>query len=99
MLEASIQESKISGGDRPIAWDGATMGGADLQNQVTLSTLAVNLRTYGTMMSSGDCGIKPGQSPIICRGVWDPGSLCQCQQAHSTQNPAALTAHRATGPM
>ena len=34
MLEASIQESKISGGDRPIAWDGATMGGSDLQNQV-----------------------------------------------------------------
>lgn len=34
IVEASIKDSKISGGDRPVAWDGATMGGQDLQNQV-----------------------------------------------------------------
>jgi hypothetical protein len=34
LLEASIAESKISGGDRPIAWDGATKGGQDLAFQV-----------------------------------------------------------------
>ncbi len=33
-VEASIKEAKVSGGDRPVAWDGATMGGQDLQNQV-----------------------------------------------------------------
>ena len=37
MVEASIKESKISGNDRDVAWDGATMGGQDLQNQVWLS--------------------------------------------------------------
>ena len=35
MVEASIKESKISGNDRDVAWDGATMGGQDLQNQVS----------------------------------------------------------------
>ena len=34
LLEASIAESKISGNDRPVAWDGATKGGDDLRNQV-----------------------------------------------------------------
>ena len=37
MVEASIKESKISGNDRDVAWDGATMGGQDLQNQVRMS--------------------------------------------------------------
>lgn len=36
MVEASIKESKISGNDRDVAWDGATMGGQDLQNQVSM---------------------------------------------------------------
>lgn len=34
IVEASIKDSKISGTDRPVAWDGATKGGQDLQNQV-----------------------------------------------------------------
>ncbi|BDA49786.1 Splicing factor 3A subunit 1 [Coccomyxa sp. Obi] len=34
IVEASIKDSKISGTDRPVAWDGATTGGQDLQNQV-----------------------------------------------------------------
>ncbi|CAL5220560.1 g2597 [Coccomyxa viridis] len=34
IVEASIKDSKISGNDRDVAWDGATMGGQDLQNQV-----------------------------------------------------------------
>ena len=34
IVEASVRESKISGNDRDVAWDGATMGGQDLQNQV-----------------------------------------------------------------
>ena len=34
IVEASVRESKISGNDREVAWDGATMGGQDLQNQV-----------------------------------------------------------------
>ena len=34
MVEASIKESKISGSDRAVAWDGATTGGQELQNQV-----------------------------------------------------------------
>ncbi len=33
IVEASIKDSKISGNDRDVAWDGATMGGQDLQNQ------------------------------------------------------------------
>ncbi len=36
-MEASLNESKISGNDRNVAWDGATMGGQDLQNQVDLA--------------------------------------------------------------
>ena len=37
IVEASIKDSKISGTDRPVAWDGATTGGQDLQNQVMCS--------------------------------------------------------------
>ncbi|KAK9825176.1 hypothetical protein WJX81_003205 [Elliptochloris bilobata] len=33
-VEASIKDSKVSGGDRPVAWDGVTRGGEDLANQV-----------------------------------------------------------------
>lgn len=35
-VEAALKESKVSGGDRPIAWDGVTRGGEDLANQVII---------------------------------------------------------------
>jgi hypothetical protein len=35
-VEASIKESQISGSDRAVAWDGATTGGQELQNQVCM---------------------------------------------------------------
>jgi hypothetical protein len=45
IVEASIKDSKISGGDRPVAWDGATMGGQDLQNQVGFAASLVQSLT------------------------------------------------------
>ena len=33
-MQQSINDSKISGGDRPVAWDGETRTGAGLQNQL-----------------------------------------------------------------
>ncbi len=46
MVEASIKESKISGNDRDVAWDGATMGGQDLQNQVWMSSACKVLHAW-----------------------------------------------------
>jgi len=34
LVQQSINDSKISGGDRPVAWDGETRSGAGLQNQL-----------------------------------------------------------------
>lgn len=34
LVQQSINDSKISGGDRPVAWDGETRAGAGLQNQL-----------------------------------------------------------------
>lgn len=34
LVQQSINESKISGGDRPVSWDGETRSGAGLQNQL-----------------------------------------------------------------
>ena len=34
LVQQSINDSKISGGDRPVAWDGETRTGAGLQNQL-----------------------------------------------------------------
>ena len=33
-MQQSINDSKISGGDRAVAWDGETRSGAGLQNQL-----------------------------------------------------------------
>ncbi len=43
IVEASIKDSKISGNDRDVAWDGATMGGQDLQNQACPCSLLLLL--------------------------------------------------------
>ena len=34
IVQASIADSRISGGDRPVAWDGATTSGDELRNQL-----------------------------------------------------------------
>ena len=34
LVQQSINDSKISGGDRPVSWDGETRSGAGLQNQL-----------------------------------------------------------------
>lgn len=34
LVQQSINESKISGGDRPVSWDGETRSGAGLQSQL-----------------------------------------------------------------
>ena len=34
LVQQSINDSKISGSDRPVAWDGETRSGAGLQNQL-----------------------------------------------------------------
>ena len=34
LVQQSINDSKISGGDRPVAWDGETRTGAGLRNQL-----------------------------------------------------------------
>ena len=51
IVEASIKESKISGNDRDVAWDGATMGGQDLQNQVRPGSLLPVLRLLPSCLS------------------------------------------------
>lgn len=33
-MQQSIENAKISGGDRPVVWDGQTKGGVDLSNQL-----------------------------------------------------------------
>ena len=34
MVQATMQEGKMSGGDRPIAWDGQTSSGPGLAHQI-----------------------------------------------------------------
>lgn len=49
MVQQSINDSKISGGDRPVAWDGETRTGAGLQNQLK------QIQESKVWLSSCDC--------------------------------------------
>lgn len=48
-MQQSINDSKISGGDRPVAWDGETRTGAGLQNQLK------QIQESKVWLSSYDC--------------------------------------------
>lgn len=60
-MEASIKDSKISGTDRAVAWDGATMGGQDLQNQVIHPGLLHFPFTCEERVNDLLLGVEPGQ--------------------------------------
>lgn len=78
MVEASIKESKISGGDRAVAWDGATTGGQELQNQVQLH------------FSSPDCLSASNCTNIINEALCSDGNCLRDQVLRKFMDPGSF---------